>query len=106
MRKAIQMPPEGRTAGLWEQPAPYVLPHSVEMSFVRSMECPFCHSHLLMNDAPPKSPEKVYCPVCGWKPRDVKKEAHGYSDDFRTLLGMMKNAYLTATEMTSVRFWV
>jgi hypothetical protein len=75
MRKAIQMPPEGRTAGLWEQPAPYVLPHSVEMSFVRSMECPFCHSHLLMNDAPPKSPEKVYCPVCGWKPRDVKKTA-------------------------------
>jgi hypothetical protein len=75
MKPAKVMPPEGRTAGLWEQPQPFVLPHSVEMAFVRSMECPFCHSNLLMDRPAPKTPETIYCPVCGWKPRDVKKIA-------------------------------
>ena len=39
------------------------------------MECPHCHSNLLLNQAPPKEREKVYCPVCGWIPR-VEKTAN------------------------------
>jgi 5-methylcytosine-specific restriction endonuclease McrA/GNAT superfamily N-acetyltransferase len=59
-----------KTAGLWEQPSQFQIPHSVEQAFVRAMECPHCHSNLLLDQPPPKSSEKVYCPVCGWKPRE------------------------------------
>jgi ribosomal protein S18 acetylase RimI-like enzyme len=31
-----------------------------------------CHSNLLMHSAPPKDASKVYCPVCGWRPRQEK----------------------------------
>jgi 5-methylcytosine-specific restriction endonuclease McrA len=57
------------TAGLWESPSQFQIPHSVEQAFVKAMECPMCHSNLLLNQPPPKSDEKVYCPVCGWTPR-------------------------------------
>lgn len=66
--------PKGlKMAGLWESPSQFQIPHSVEEAFIRAMECPHCHSNLLLNAAPPKSREKVYCPVCGWTPRVEKK---------------------------------
>jgi hypothetical protein len=72
MKPAKVMPPAGKTAGLWESISPFQMPASVEQAFVRAMECPMCHSNLLMHSAPPKDASKVYCPVCGWRPRQEK----------------------------------
>jgi len=64
-----------KTAGLWENHSPFQMPTSVEQAYVRAMECPMCHSNLLLNQPPPKDASKVYCPVCGWTPRKDRTAA-------------------------------
>lgn len=73
------------------EPYNFQMPLAVEQGFVARMECPQCGNHLLKENA------EIWCPYCGWQPREAKKKK---KDDSSLTEQILEQAKELETELT------